>query len=356
MQELKAGLWQRASELGFHRMGVARAGLLDVEGQRLREWLAAGYHGGMGYMKDSAHVRVDPTHPDMLRSALSVVVLATAFARTEEPTGFFPGRIARYAQGRDYHNILQKRARKLAKFLRADGFTARPGVDQLPLFERAWAERSGVGFIGKNCCLIVPGLGSHVFLTLILTSAELPPDEPIKERCGSCTRCLDACPTQAFVESRRLDARRCISYLTIEERGVIAPELMEQVGSWMFGCDACQDVCPFNRTKPLAPEQTSAFAQDAARLSLPATDLLGMGEEAFAEFAQGSPLKRAGRAGLARNAAIVLGNSRQRRYLPVLQAARTHDSELVRDAAAWAVEKLEREPESPTAAEPKPED
>lgn len=343
MDVLKARLWQRAQELGFHRMGVARAEALSVEGERLRAWLAAGRHGGMGYMEDSAEVRIDPTHPDMLRSACSVVVFATSFARPEAPSGMLPGRVARYAQGRDYHNVLQKRSRKLAAFLREQGFVARMGVDSLPLYERAWAERAGVGFIGKNCCLIVPGLGSHVFLSVVLTSAELPVDEKMKERCGECTRCLDACPTEAFVGSRQLDARRCISYLTIEERSTIAPELMDKMGSWMFGCDACQDVCPFNKTRPLPVEQTRAFEQDSLRFKFDASELFTLDEEEFAEFALGSPFKRPGRAGLQRNVAIVLGNSRQRRYLPVLQAAREHESELVRDAASWAYEKLDRE-------------
>ncbi len=343
MEELKQQLSEQALALGFQRMGVARAEQLGVEAERLRAWLSAGRHGVMGYMEQTCEVRSDPTHEGMLPSARSVIVLATSYARAEEAFGLAPGRIARYARGRDYHNVLHKRARKLAHALRAAGHATRVGVDSMPLFERAWAQRAGLGFIGKNCCLIVPGLGSHLFLTVLVTSAELPEDAPMKERCGECRRCLDACPTGAFVDARELDARRCISYLTIEQRGAIEPELMEQMGSWMFGCDACQDVCPFNATAPVSAQLTAPFAPDARRAAFSAEDVLRMGDEEFASFAEGSPMKRPGRAGLSRNAAIVLGNSGDRRYLPVLQeAASGHDSELVRETARWAASKLER--------------
>ena len=174
MQSLKTRLLEQAQQLGFHRMGVARAESLGVEAERLSAWLAAGRHGVMGYMEETAEVRANPRHAGMLPSARSVIVFATSYARADPAWGPAPGKVARYARGRDYHNVLQKRGRKLAQSLRAQGFTARVGVDSLPLFERAWAQRAGVGFIGKNCCLIVPGLGSHVFLTVLVTSAELP--------------------------------------------------------------------------------------------------------------------------------------------------------------------------------------
>jgi epoxyqueuosine reductase len=275
-----------------------------------------------------------------------LVVLATSYARAEPPRGPLPGRVARYAQGRDYHNVLHKRGKKLANMLRDQGHHARVGVDTLPLFERAWAQRAGLGFIGKNCCLIIPGLGSHVLLTVLVTSAELPVDAPMKERCGACTRCLDACPTRAFVGPRELDARRCISYLTIESRGPIPESLREPMGTWLFGCDACQDVCPFNATKPLPEALTEPFKADGRWQTHDAEALLIMEDQAFSAYAQGSPIQRPGRAGMARNAAIVLGNSGDRRHLPVLrEAAVRHDQELVREAAAWAALRLEREQE-----------
>jgi epoxyqueuosine reductase len=338
---LKEQLRARAEQLGYQRMGVARAEPFGVEAERLRAWLAAGRHGEMGYMRDTEPVRADVRHPGMLPSARSVVVLATAYARSEPDQGPAPGRVARYAQGRDYHNLLYKRGRRLGALLRDAGHALRVGVDSLPLFERAWAQRAGVGFIGKNCCLIVPGLGSHVLLSVLVTSAELPADEPMRERCGACTLCLDGCPTRAFAAPRELDARRCISYLTIEQRGPIPSELREPVGDWIFGCDVCQDVCPYNKTAPVPEADTAAFAPDPRWRQHDAAELLQMSEETFTQYAQSSPLKRAGRLGLARNAAIVLGNAGDKRHLPVLDAAaRSHDSELVREASAWAAARL----------------
>lgn len=338
---LKEQLRARAESLGFDRFGVARAEPLAEEGARLSAWLAAGRHGAMQYMADTAAVRSDVTHPGMLPSARSVIVLATGYARREPARGPAPGRVARYAQGRDYHNVLQKRARKLADVLRAEGHAVRVGVDTLPIFERAWAQRAGLGFIGKNCCLIVPGLGSHVLLTALVTSAVIPADAPMKERCGACQACLTACPTAAFVGPRALDARRCIAYLTIEQRGPIPEPLRAATGGWLFGCDACQDVCPFNKTAPLPEPRTEPFRADPRWEALDAAGLLALDDAGFDAYAQGSPLKRPGRAGVARNAAIVLGNRGDKRHLPVLeQAARAHDSEVVRDAAAWAVERL----------------
>ncbi|MDB4991172.1 MAG: Epoxyqueuosine (oQ) reductase QueG, partial [Myxococcaceae bacterium] len=317
-EALKEELRQRAFALGFQRFGVARAEPLSTEGERLRAWLSDGRHGAMQYMADTADVRADVTHPGMLPSAASVVILATSYARTERPLGPAPGRVARYAQGRDYHNVLQKRARKLAQLLREKGHAVRVGVDTLPIFERAWAQRAGLGFIGKNCCLIVPGLGSHVLLTALVTSAELAVDAAMKERCGDCRACLTSCPTSAFRGPRELDARRCISYLTIEQRGPIPLALRSKVGSWLFGCDACQDICPYNRTAALPEDQTAAFRTHPRWREHDAASLLTLTEAQFSAYAEGSPIKRPGRVGMARNAATVLGNSGDKRHLPVL--------------------------------------
>lgn len=341
MSDLKARLSSRAVELGFQRFGVAAAEPLGVEAERLNAWLNAGRHGEMGYMAETADVRANPRHSGMLPSARSVVMLATPYARAEPPAGPAPGKVARYAQGRDYHNILLKRVRKLADMLRREGHTARVGVDSMPLYERAWAQRAGLGFIGKNCCLIIPGLGSHVLLSTLVTSAVLAPDAPLKERCGSCTACLDVCPTRAFAGPRELDARRCISYLTIEQRGPIPEPLREGMGSWLFGCDACQDVCPFNRTRPRPEHETTPFASHPRWHEHDASELLTMDDARFETYAEGSPIKRAGRVGMARNAAVVLGNAGGGRHLKVLdEAARAHDSELVRESAAWAARRI----------------
>ena len=335
-------LTQRALSLGFARIGFARAEALGVEADHLRAFLASGRHGSMQWLRDSADVRVDPRHEKMLRSARTIVVLATPFARDEGDVGPAPGVIARYARGRDYHNVLGKRLKKLASILRAHGFATRHSVDSMPVFERAWAERAGIGFIGKNCCLIVPGLGSHVFLSTLVTAAELPASEPIKERCGSCRACLDACPTRAFVASRELDARRCISYLTIEHEGPSDVALREAIGDRFFGCDICQDVCPFNRTSAEPDASTRPFAPDARLDGVDAAKVLSMSADEHAAFTLASPLQRPGRAGLARNAAIVLGNRGERRHLPVLRSAASSDaSEVVRDAARWAITRIE---------------
>jgi epoxyqueuosine reductase len=349
---LSARVKALASELGFARVGIARAEPLLPEATRLNAWLDAGHHGSMQYMQRTAAVRADPSHPGMLQGARSVVVLVAPYAGGATPVaGTTLGRVASYAQGRDYHDVLHERLRPIRRLLREAGHEARAAVDSMPVFERAWAQRSGVGFIGKNCCLIVPGIGSHVFLAAVVTSAELCADEPMRERCGECRLCLDVCPTKAFVGPRRLDARRCISYLTIEHRGAIDPALRTDMGDWVFGCDACQDVCPFNRASQAAHrhESTRAFARAAAAGGAAAADasvldaevLLALDEPAFVSLTRGSPLRRAKREGLARNAAIVLGNRGTGRSLPVLQrAAESDPSTVVREAAGWAIERI----------------
>lgn len=332
----------RARELGFARVGVARAEPLGPEGERLRAWLAAGRHGSMTWMEESSDIRVDPRHARMLPSARSVIVLVAPYAREEERVGPAPGLVARYARGRDYHNVIGRRARKLADWLRARGHTARGMTDSMPVFERAWAVRAGLGFVGKNCCLIVPGLGSHLLLATVITSAELEPDAPMTERCGSCTRCLDACPTRAFEGPRELDARRCISYLTIEHRGAIPEGLREGIGDRFLGCDVCQDVCPFSRTSPPDAALTEPFAPDPRWAEHDASSLLRMDEAGFDAFSLGSPVRRLGREGAARNAAIVLGNVGRKVHLPVLREAASRDEdEAVREAAAWALARIE---------------
>ncbi len=341
-EALTARLKALGGELGFVRVGVARAERLAQDAARLQAWLQAGHHGGMEYLQRSADVRVDPRHPGMLPSARSVIVLAAAYAGPPAPgTEPLPGAIARYAQGRDYHNVLRRRLRPLVRLLREAGHATRLTVDSMPVLERAWAQRAGVGFIGKNCCLIVPGIGSHVLLASVITAAELDPDEPMAERCGQCRACLDACPTRAFVAPRVMDARRCISYLTIEHRGAIDAALRAPLGDWLFGCDVCQDVCPFNRGKAAAARALPALAPRAQLRGVQAEALLRLDEAAFAALLAGSPLRRPKREGLARNAAIVLGNRKARRALPVLQQAAQQDpSEVVREAAAWALQRI----------------
>jgi epoxyqueuosine reductase len=339
--QLRTELTERAAALGFARVGVARAEALEPEGARLAAWLDAGHHDGMGWMADTREVRSDPRHPGMLPGAASVVVLATPFlSRQPQAIGVGVGRVARYAWGRDYHNVLGKRLRKLERWLRDEGHEVRHSVDSRPVFERAWAVRAGVGFVGKNSCLIIPGVGSHVFLSTLVTSAPLPADQPIREGCGRCTACLDACPTSAFVSERVLDARRCISNLTIERADNASPELLRQTGDWLFGCDACQDVCPYNQTTPgpLDP----AFEPHARLADVRLEELFTIEEERFLAWSEGTPLRRAGSARMARNAAVVLGNVGGRVHLPVLRdAGERHAAESVRAAARWAIDAIE---------------
>ena len=339
--ELTEALKGRALEVGFERAGVARVTPLDPEAEHLRAWLAEGRHGEMGWMEDTAQVRADPAHPGMVEGARSILVLAAPYARTPESVGPSPGRVARYARGRDYHNLLTRRLRKLVKFLREQGHEARHSVDTRPVLERAWAERAGLGFVGKNCCLIVPGVGSHLFLACVVTTAELTPDAPMTPRCGSCSLCLDACPTRAFVGERELDARRCISYLTIETKGEVGVELRASMGDWIFGCDACQDICPYNRTSLPSEDITRPFAPHPRWREVDAVGLLTMDEERFRAWAEGSPIKRAGVDGMARNAAIVLGNRGGVEHLQALDdAAATHADSAVRETAAWAAREI----------------
>ena len=330
-----------AHRVGFARVGAARAGALEPEGEQLQAWLDAGRHGEMGWMAETASVRKDPRHPGMVPGAESVLVMAAPYGGGPAKVQALPGRVADYARGRDYHRVLSKRTREIVRLLSESGHDARSAVDSKPVLERAWAERAGVGFVGKNCCLIVPGLGSHVFLSCVITTAPLVPDPPMPRRCGDCRLCLDACPTRAFEGPRELDARRCISYLTIEHEGPIPEALRASMNDWLFGCDVCQDVCPYNRSGAGLVDE--AFLPRAQWDGMSAADFLTMSADSFADWAAGSPTKRAGYEGLARNASIVLGNRGERRHLPILrEAADSHRSQTVRESAHWAIRQIEQ--------------
>lgn len=345
---LKAEIESMANELGFLRFGVAKAERLDEEANYLEEYLREGREASMSWLSETAEVRIDPRHEGMLPSAQSVLVFAYPYPRLREPLHYGPGRIARYAEGRDYHNVLKKKLLRIERFLHERGFEARHSVDSRPVFERAWARRAGIGFIGKNCCLIVPGYGSHLFLATVITSAELPPDAPLDGNfCGSCTACLDACPTDAFVSEFRLDSNRCVSFLTIEERGSIPVELETGIGEWLFGCDRCQDVCPFNRSKRIPDHDQGPFDPLPVHRELDLETIFDLDDERFRETFAGSPLKRARRDGLARNAAIVLGNRAAKRALPVLRRVHeTHEAPMVREAASRSIKRLEESEEA----------
>lgn len=344
----------KARELGFDTVAVARADVsLERDVERYEAFVAAGMHGEMSWLARHRDARARLDGDSILPGARSVVCLARRYQRPPQRERDDPETartIARYARGRDYHGFLRQRVRRLAAFIRTLGspgrpVSARPLCDDAPVLERAWASRAGLGFVGKNGLLIVPGVGSMVLLGEVVTTLRLDLDEPMTERCGACTRCLEACPTRAFVAPFVLDPRRCVSYLTIEHHGEIAPDLREGVGSHLFGCDECQTVCPFNAgataRAPLPTDDGDPFAPLERWSRVRLEQLLALDEASWDAALQGTPLKRAGRASLARNAAIVLGNQGDPVALPALRAAAAgHDDEIVRAAAAWAAARL----------------
>jgi epoxyqueuosine reductase len=342
-----------ARRLGFDAVGIAHATApLNADFAHYEKFLHEGMHGEMDWLARHRTVRARLDGEGILGGAKSVVCVARRYQRPADEEGATVMSIARYARGRDYHGFLRRRLRRLASFIRSLGTArepvrARPLCDDEPVLERAWAARAGLGFVGKNGMIIVPGLGSMVLLGEVVTTLQLDADTPIQERCGSCTRCLDACPTRAFSSAFVLDARRCVSYLTIEHRTSIAPELREGMGTHLFGCDDCQTVCPFNAGSaaraPLEVGDGDPFAplERWSRVSL--ESLLSLDDSSWRGLFAGTPLKRAGRAGIARNAAIVLGNRGDARALPALRrAARDHDDPIVRESAAWAVSRLDQ--------------
>lgn len=299
-------------------------------------FLAAGYAGTMDWMARSRPPRAEPRL--LLPDARAAVVLGTDYAWPRPPDpGGLTGKVASYAWGRDYHNLIGKRLRKLVFALkdRIPGFEAYAGVDSRPFVERAWAERAGLGYVGKNACVIVPSEGSYFFLAVMLVNVELEPDRVMGDFCGRCRRCLDACPTDAFVDAGRLDARRCVSYLTIEHDGPIPEALRPGLGRWVFGCDTCQEVCPHNHDPVASAELDLAPRPDHAWLDLPA--LLETPDDALVARFQGTPIRRAAPVRLKRNAAIVLGNLGDLAAAPALRRALAHESEVVAEAAAWAL-------------------
>jgi epoxyqueuosine reductase len=286
----------KALEVGFDRVAIGPATL--AHGAAFERWLDDGRAGTMDYLEETRAERLDPAR--VLPGCRSVIAVALNYAREDGPE--WRG-VARYARGRDYHKTMRPLLHALRDYvIAASGARSRASLDTSAVLERDLAAAAGLGWIGKNTNLLVPGLGSYFFIGLVLTAAELPADGAVTDRCGTCTACLDACPTAAFDAPYSLDARRCISYLTIEHRGAIPEELHAPIGDWLFGCDVCQEVCPWNRHAPPA----RAFPPGPP--PPPPETLVEMSDAEFRERFRGSPLKRARRAGLARNAAIVLAN------------------------------------------------
>jgi epoxyqueuosine reductase len=334
--QLSAELKREARRLGFALAGVCPA--VTPQGiNRFHEWLSAGYAGTMDYLPARAQAYEHPEH--VLAGARSLVVLAHHY-RTVEPGEPQPGRgrVSRYAWGRDYHDVVRERLRQLADFLaaRAPQARTRTVVDTAPLLEREFAQLAGLGWIGKNTLVLNAQAGSWFFLAALVTDVELACDEPhAADHCGTCRACLDACPTGAFVDAYVLDARRCISYLTIELREPIPRELRPQVGDWLFGCDVCQEVCPWNHKAPTSEEREFQPIDDLTTLDL--AGLFELDEAAFRARFRRTPLWRPKRRGLLRNAAIVLGNTRPPDAVGALVRGLRDCEPLVRGACAWAL-------------------
>ncbi len=339
-----------ALAVGFDLAGVARAEPTR-ETRFLREWLARGYAGEMHYIGRRAEERVDPRK--VLEGARSTIALGFVYdpgAGSPEagPAGRAGFQVARYAGGDDYHELLVDRVRALEAGLPALAGRAvrtRGYVDTGPVLERASAAAAGLGWIGKNSCLIHPGLGSYLFLAVVLCDLELDPDEREPDHCGSCRACLDACPTGAFPEPYVLDATRCISYTTIEARGPIPEALRAGHGDWGFGCDVCQEVCPWN-TRPrreVPPDPLGLRARLAPRPEWRRPALawvLSLDEEGWRAAARGTALKRARYRGLLRNALVVAGNSGERGLAPLLRRHAGGPDAMLAEHARWALARL----------------
>lgn len=339
--DLLSDLRSAATELGFARMGVAPVGR-PPHHDAFRGWLAGGLAGPMReWLARHEPLRGDPE--SLMKGARSVIMLATDHVTAaDRPASPEPGqgRVARYAWGEDYHDVLRSRANALGHWLeqRVPGCRTRGVVDSAPLAERDFAWLAGLGWFGKNTMLIDPRAGSYFFLTGILTDLDLPADAPlVADHCGTCTACLDACPTRAFPAPRVLDASRCISSLTIEMHETVPDHLRAGMGDWIFGCDVCQEVCPWNRHAPGSDEP--AFQPRGSGPSLPLADLLSVDDAGFRARFKGTPLLRAKRHGLARSAAIALGNRPHPPSFAALVAALDDVAPAVREAAAWALDR-----------------
>jgi epoxyqueuosine reductase len=341
------------AELG-RELGFARAAVVPIEPPRrhalYRSWLASGHAGTMAYLAAPEHIAQRGDLRALLATARSLIVVALAYDRADPipPDALLRGKIARYARGEDYHLVMRDRLVALADRIAAAlgrPVASRPCVDSAPVLEREWAERAGVGFVAKNTMLIAPGLGSYVVLGELLVDAELAeaaPNEPPRPRCGTCRSCLDACPTGAFVDAYVLDARRCISYLTIEHRGAIPRELRPAIGTWVFGCDVCQEVCPFNAGAGAAAGAIDpGLRPRSLEHALP--DLVALaarGANQLRQLVKRTALRRVPRDALLRNVAVALGNTGDPRAIPALVGLLGHAAAVVRGHAVWALGEL----------------
>jgi epoxyqueuosine reductase len=338
--DLKEKIKTKSRKLGFILAGVTTTDP-PPHYSTFERWLSRGHHGTMGYLatERSRLRRADPR--EILSECKSILVLATPYGPSDtkrEGIGM-RGEVAAYARGEDYHDVLPARMKELIQFIEEQvghPVKNRWYTDTGPILERDLAQRAGIGWIGKNTCLIHPQHGSYFLLSEIFLDLDLEPDPPVvTDHCGTCRRCLEACPTDCILEDRTIDATRCISYLTIELKEDIPVELREKVGNWVFGCDICQRVCPWNR---FAEPGDPAFESKRPAASL--TEELALTPQTFNQRFKGSPVKRAKRRGYLRNVAVALGNIGDIHALPVLQNALNDEDGLVREHAGWAIQKV----------------
>ncbi len=345
--EIAAFIKQAARDTGFELAGIAPVREL-AELDHFPSWIAAGHAGEMKYMeaRDETGNLKRASLQSVAPWARSVIVCAinyhTAHPYSTQVNNPERGWISRYAWSRrDYHEAVMQRLRAIEtkiKQFAAQELTTRCYVDTGPLVERVYAKYAGVGWIGKNTCILNQKMGSWLFLGVILTSLEIDPDLPAPDRCGTCTRCIEACPTDALIAPYQLDSNRCISYLTIEKRGEIPEAMRDGIGRHVFGCDICQDVCPWNRK---APASTAPEFQPREGLVNPALDWLAeMSADEFREKFRESPIRRTKRSGLRRNAVIAMGNSDNRQFIPVLEKLTADEDPVVVESARWAAKKL----------------
>jgi epoxyqueuosine reductase len=343
-QKLEEAIRAEAKRLGFAACGFARADAADAAGLELKRWLEAGHHGTMGWMESRAHHRVSPLA--LWREARSAIALGMSYAPAADPLALAAhpelGRISVYAQGGDYHKTVKKALKGLARFIVDQAPSElKVFVDTAPVMEKPLAQAAGIGWQGKHTNLVSREHGSWLFLGVILTSLELTPDASAQQgiHCGSCTRCLAACPTQAFVGPHRIDARRCISYLTIEHDGPIPQELRAAMGNRIYGCDDCLAVCPWNRFADAAAANR-AFLPRAELAAPRLADLLALDDAAFREMFAGSPIKRIGIRRMIRNCLIAAGNSGDASLVPSVRKHLDDADPVIAEAAEWALAQL----------------
>ncbi len=341
--ELKSALSELAKSLGFAVCRVAASGAPPHAG-KFEEWLAKGFHGEMAWMAANKERRTDPQK--VLPGARSVIVLGmNYFQGGNHPGG---GKIARYAWGDDYHDLIESRLRQMAAFLSRHGGSQKCYVDTGPILERDFAALSGAGWHGKSAMLIHPQLGAWFFLAEILTTLSLPEDAPMPDRCGTCSRCITACPTGAIVSPGNVDARLCVSYLTIELKGSIPLEMRPLIGDRIYGCDDCLAACPWNRFATTSSEASFQARSSISGMAL--RDYLSIDEVQFRVLFRRSPIKRIKRRGLLRNVCVALGNVGTPDDLPALQTAAADPDPLVAEHAAWAIDSIRKRSHQPPVA------